>query len=179
MYGNMKILTITSKIKIIGTISIAGKINEIKDMHVAENRKKLTTSLISHMKDDRAKHKILPPSKFGIVEITRQRVRPVMKIQTVEKMDYKYIEAPILLIDEIKEKYIMLAGKKKRLSQKGIKHITLCAHPFIISYLKQGFPSLKLRWYFKYGLSLKIRSNDSYQFLQYNFFDSSNNTITF
>ena len=149
------------------------------DMHVAENRKKLTASLISHMKDDRAKHKILPPSKFGIVEITRQRVRPVMKIQTVEKMDYKYIEAPILLIDEIKEKYVMLAGKKKRLSQKGIKHITLCAHPFITSYLKQGFPSLKLRWYFKYGLNLKVRANDSYQFLQYNFFDSSNNTITF
>ena len=149
------------------------------DMHIAENRKKLTDSLIAHMKEDRAKHKILPPSKFGIVEITRQRVRPVMKIQTAEKVDYKYIEAPILLIDEIKEKYIMLAGKKKRLSQKGIKHITLCAHPFIISYLKQGFPSLRLRWYFKYGLSLKIRSNDSYQFLQYNFFDSSNNTITF
>lgn len=149
------------------------------DMHVAENRKKLTESLISHMKDDRAKHKVLPPSKFGIVEITRQRVRPVMKIQTSEKIDHKYIEAPILIIDEIKEKYLMLASKKKRLSKKGIKYITLCAHPFIVSYLKQGFPSIRMKWYFKYGLNLRLRSNDAYQFLQYNFFDSSNNTITF
>ena len=149
------------------------------DMHIAENRKKLTESLIAHMKEDRAKHKILPPSKFGIIEITRQRVRPVMKIQTTEKMDYKYVEAPILIIDEIKEKYLMLAGKKNRLSKKGIKFVTLCAHPFIISYLKQGFPSLRLQWYFKNGLNIKLRSNDAYQFLQYNFFDSSNNTITF
>ena len=102
-----------------------------------------------------------------------------MQIQTDEKMDYKYIEAPILIIDEIKEKYLMLAGKKKRLSKKGIDFITLSAHPFIISYLKQGFPSLRLKWHFKYGLNLKLRSNDACQFLQYNFFDPSNNTITF
>ena len=79
------------------------------DMNLAANRKKLTTALIDFMKEDRAKHKILPPSKFGIIEITRQRVRPVMKIKTDEKLDYKYIEAPILIIDEIKEKYEMLA----------------------------------------------------------------------
>ena len=83
------------------------------DMNLAANRKKLTTALIDFMKEDRAKHKILPPSKFGIIEITRQRVRPVMKIKTDEKLDYKYIEAPILIIDEIKEKYEMLASKKK------------------------------------------------------------------
>ena len=83
------------------------------DMNLAANRKKLTTALIDFMKEDRAKHKILPPSKFGIIEITRQRVRPVMKIKTDEKLDYKYIEAPILIIDEIKEKYEMLASKRK------------------------------------------------------------------
>ena len=83
------------------------------DMNLAANRKKLTTALIDFMKEDRAKHKILPPSKFGIIEITRQRVRPVMKIKTDEKLDYKYIEAQILIIDEIKEKYEMLASKRK------------------------------------------------------------------
>ena len=69
------------------------------DMHVAENRKKLTESLIAHMKDDRAKHKVLPPSKFGIVEITRQS-SSCYKIQTTEKIDPIH---KILLIDEIKE----------------------------------------------------------------------------
>ena len=149
------------------------------DMNLASNRKKLTTALIEFMKEDRAKHKILPPSKFGIVEITRQRVRPVMQIQTDEKLDYKYIEAPILIIDEIKEKYLMLASKRKKLSKKGIHHIVLCAHPFVITFLKAGFPSLRTKWYFQHGLRLHLRSNNSYKFLQYSFFDPSNNTITF
>ena len=149
------------------------------DMNLASNRKKLTTALIEFMKEDRAKHKILPPSKFGIVEITRQRVRPVMQIQTDEKLDYKYIEAPILIIDEIKEKYLMLASKRKKLSKKGIHHIVLCAHPFVITFLKAGFPSLRTKWFFQNGLRLHLRSNNSYKFLQYTFFDPSNNTITF
>ena len=148
------------------------------DMHVAENRKQLTATLRDHMKSDRAKHKILPPSRFGLIEITRQRVRPVMKIQTSEKIDYKYIEAPILIIDEIKEKYLMLASKKKSLSKKEIKNITLCAHPFIVSYLKQGFLSLRMKWYFKHGLHLNLRSKDAYQFLQYNFIDNSGRKIS-
>ena len=149
------------------------------DMNLASNRKKLTTALIEFMKEDRAKHKILPPSKFGIIEITRQRVRPVMQIQTDEKLDYKYIEAPILIIDEIKEKYEMLASKRSKLSKKGIHYITLCAHPFVITYLKAGFPSIRTKWYFKHKLRLHLRSNNAYKFLQYTFFDSSNNTITF
>ena len=149
------------------------------DMNLASNRKKLTNSLIEFMKEDRAKHKILPPSKFGIIEITRQRVRPVMQIQTDEKLDYKYIEAPILIIDEIQEKYEMLASKRHKLSKKGIHYITLCAHPFVITYLKAGFPSIRTKWYFKYKLRLHLRSNNAYKFLQYTFFDPSNNTITF
>ena len=149
------------------------------DMNLASNRKKLTDALIGFMKEDRAKHKILPPSKFGIIEITRQRVRPVMQIQTDEKVDYKYIEAPILIIDEIKEKYQMLASKRKKLSKKGINYITLCAHPFVITYLKAGFPSIRTKWYFQYNLRLHLRPNNAYKFLQYTFFDPSNNTITF
>ena len=149
------------------------------DMNLAANRKKLTDSLVDFMKEDRAKHKILPPSRFGIIEITRQRVRPVMQIQTDEKMDYKYIEAPILIIDEIKEKYEMLASKRNKLSKKGIHYITLCAHPFVITYLKAGFPSIRTKWYFQYKLRLHLRPNNSYKFLQYTFFDPSNNTITF
>ena len=149
------------------------------DMNLASNRKKLTSSLVEFMKEDRAKHKILPPSKFGIIEITRQRVRPVMQIQTDEKLDYKYIEAPILIIDEIKEKYEMLASKRKKLSKKGIHYVALCAHPFVITYLKAGFPSIRTKWYFQHKLRLHLRSNNAYKFLQYTFFDSSNNTITF
>ena len=150
------------------------------DMNLASNRKKLTTALIEFMKEDRAKHKILPPSKFGIVEITRQRVRPVMQIQTDdEKLDYKYIEAPILIIDEIKREVFNVSLKRKKLSKKGIHHIVLCTHPFVITFLKAGFPSLRTKWYFQHGLRLHLRSNNSYKFLQYTFFDPSNNTNYF
>ena len=93
--------------------------------------------------------------------------------------DYKYIEAPILIIDEIKEKYLMLASKRSKLAKKGIYHITLCAHPFVITYLKAGFPSIRTKWYFQNKLRLHLRSNNAYKFLQYTFFDPSNNTITF
>ena len=51
------------------------------DQNKAENRRKLFNHLKSEMQEDRAKHKILPPSKFGLIQITRQRVRPEMKIR--------------------------------------------------------------------------------------------------
>ena len=76
-------------------------------------------------------------------------------------------------------KYLMLASKRKKLSKKGIHHIVLCAHPFVITFLKAGFPSLRTKWFFQNGLRLHLRSNNSYKFLQYTFFDPSNNTITF
>ena len=73
------------------------------DMHRSENRKTLYEKLKEEMETDRAKHKILPPSRFGLVEITRQRVRPEMAIQTREENPdgNGEVEAPILIIDEI------------------------------------------------------------------------------
>ena len=103
----------------------------------AENRKKLTESLREYMKDDRAKHKILPPSRFGLIEITRQRVRPQITIKTREKCPSCYgsgeIEAPIVLIDEIKDTLESIYNKKS------IGKIILKAHPFVIAYLQNGF----------------------------------------
>ena len=146
------------------------------DQNKVDNRKKLFNHLKSEMKEDRAKHKILPPSKFGLIQITRQRVRPEMNIKTREEnpsaSQRNEVEAPIILIDKISEDI-------DRLVDKGENIINLNIHPFIAAYLEKGYPSVRLKWYFKHGLNLKLRSNDAYQFLQYNFFDSSNNTITF
>jgi ribonuclease G len=78
------------------------------DMQKAENRKKLFEAMKDFMKEDRAKHKILPPSRFGLIQITRQRVRPEMKIKTVENCpacDGKgEVEATVLIVDEIEDK---------------------------------------------------------------------------
>ncbi len=76
------------------------------DQNTGENRKKLFSHLSTAMEEDRAKHKILPPSKFGLIQITRQRVRPEMKIKTREENpsnNKNEVEAPIILIRRISE----------------------------------------------------------------------------
>ena len=117
------------------------------------NRKKLFNHLKTEMKEDRAKHKILPPSKFGLIQITRQRVRPEMNIKTREEnpsngLDNE-VEAPIVLIDKISEDI-------DRLVNKGEIHINLNTHPFIAAYLEKGYPSVRLKWYFKHKKWVKI-----------------------
>ncbi|MEO5968095.1 MAG: ribonuclease E/G, partial [Ferruginibacter sp.] len=48
------------------------------DMKLMENKKKLADSMDLFMKSDRAKHAVLPITKFGIMQITRQRMKPEM-----------------------------------------------------------------------------------------------------
>ena len=145
------------------------------DMHHPENRKKLFEKLLAEMKLDRAKHNILPPSKFGLIQITRQRVRPEMNIVTVEKCPScgggGEVQAPILVIDQIENdlKYIL-----KEQNQKGI---TLCVHPFIEAYLTKGFfKNIKKTWLKKYG-KFNIQPLNSLQFLEYNFIDKNEEEI--
>ena len=146
------------------------------DMNLAENRKKLTEALRDSMKDDRAKHKILPPSRFGLIEITRQRVRPQITIKTREACPScngsGEIEAPIVLIDQIKEKLELLYEKK--LANK----IILRAHPFIIAYLKNGFPSFQMTWSFHHRLMLSLEEDNSYSLSEYMFLNNSRKEIS-
>ena len=146
------------------------------DMTQAENRKKLYDHLREEMKDDRAKHKILPPSKFGLVQITRQRVRPEMNIKTREQNpnsnggDNDEIEAPIVLVNKISEEV-------KRLINKDYKKITLNTHPFIAAFLTKGFPSVRTKWFMEHKKWIKIQPRDAYTYLEYHFFDKNGNEI--
>ncbi|MEM8999416.1 MAG: ribonuclease E/G [Bacteroidota bacterium] len=145
------------------------------DMTKGENRRKLYDHLREEMKDDRAKHKILPPSKFGLVQITRQRVRPEMNIKTSEENpngNGHEVEAPIVLIDKINvDLERILKGKKK---QKGI---VLNLHPFIAAYLTKGFPSIRSKWFFEHKKWVKIQPRDAYTYLEYRFKDNDGKTI--
>ncbi len=145
------------------------------DMVKAPHRRKLFDHLRDEMKDDRAKHKILPPSKFGLVQITRQRVRPEMNIKTTEEDPNKAgleVEAPIVLIDNINvdlEK--LLKGPKKD------SKITLNIHPFIAAYLTKGFPSIRAKWFMEHKKWIKIQPRDAYTYLEYRFKDKNGKTI--
>jgi Ribonucleases G and E len=146
------------------------------DLHRPENRKKLYEKLKQEMSIDRAKHKILPPSRFGLVEITRQRVRPEMAIQTREKNPdgAGEVEAPILIIDEIENRLELIANQEKD------RNIFLHAHPFIAAYLTNGFfNSIRRKWSKKYRRYIKVVPRDSFKFLEYHFFNAKDEKFEF
>jgi ribonuclease G len=135
------------------------------DMHRAENRNKLFQHLKEHMSLDRTKHKILPPSKFGLIQITRQRVRPELSIKTTEPNPNSNgeVEAPIVLLDKIE------ADLERVISNPKNKNVVLNVHPFIASYLTKGISSIRFRWYLKHKKWIPIIPRDAYNYLQYKF----------
>ena len=146
------------------------------DLHDQENRKILFEKLRDEMKSDRAKHNILPPSKFGLIQITRQRVRPEMNVITVEKCPTcggsGEIQASILLVDEIENnlRYIL----KEQNEQK----VSLSIHPYLAAYLTKGwFNSIQMRWWIKYKKWIKINPVSSYQILEYRFLNGNDDEI--
>ena len=144
------------------------------DMNKAENRKALHDFLKVEMADDKAKHNILPPSKFGLVQITRQRVRPETNIKTREKNPSNNsleVEAPIVLINRIEVEL------KKLLDKKQDKKIIITAHPFISAFLKQGFPSLRLKWSFENKVWIEVQPRDAYTYLEYHFHNKTGKKI--
>ena len=144
------------------------------DMANVGHRKQLYNHLREEMKDDRAKHKILPPSKFGLIQITRQRVRPEINIKTREEDPSNVIdgeiEAPIIVINRINEEV-------KRLFKKDYKKITLNTHPFIAAFLTKGFPSVRTKWFLEHKKWVKIQPRDAYTYLEYHFHDKDGKLI--
>ncbi|MCT4624333.1 MAG: ribonuclease E/G [Schleiferiaceae bacterium] len=139
------------------------------DMHKNENRKILFEKMREVMRQDRAKHKILPPSKFGLVEITRQRVRPESNIQTREENPDNLVEAPLLLIDDIEHAFNRIAKEASE------KKLSLHVHPFISAYLTQGFwTNIRKKWQKEYGKKLEVVPRDAYKMLEYHFYNEKN-----
>ncbi len=143
------------------------------DMNTAEHRQKLFDHLKAEMEFDKTKHKILPPSKFGLIQITRQRIRPEMVIKTQEPnpSGVGEVESPIILLDKIESEL------ERLVSSKAPVNITLNTHPFIVAYLKKGFPSIHLRWCLKYKKWIKILPRITYQYLRFDFTDNEGKII--
>ena len=141
------------------------------DMQNPDNRKVLFDFLREEMSDDKAKHKILPPSKFGLVQITRQRVRPEVNIETNEENPNEngQVEAAILIIDKIEANLESIIKDHKK--------VVLNVHPFVAAYLTKGFPSLRSKWFFEHKKWVKIIPRDAYTYLEYHFFDNQGKEI--
>jgi ribonuclease G len=145
------------------------------DMHKPTNRKDLFDYLRDEMSLDRAKHTILPPSKFGLVQITRQRVRPEMNIVTTELCPAcngtGSIRPTILLLDDIETNFNYI------LTEQNQKNITLCVHPYIEAYIKKGIYNRQMKWYFKYKQWIKVDSNPAYQITEFHFMNNKGEEI--
>lgn len=145
------------------------------DMHAAANRQKVYEHMKEVMAVDRTKHNILPLSKFCLMQITRQRVRPEESIETAESCPTcngsgKIVPA-ILFADELdgKVKYILKDLNKKKLLLK--------VHPYVAAYLTKGFKSFKNKWLFEYLKRVRVEANNSFSFLEYHFFDENSEEI--
>lgn len=143
------------------------------DMRKAEHKKQLVNQLKEFMSKDRAKHQILPPSKFGLVQITRQRVRPEVEIKTTELMPSedggtKEVRATILMIDDID------AHVHSILSDKLAKKLTLHVHPFVEAYLTKNLKAFQRKWLLKYKKWVKIVPRDNFPLVQYQFLNENN-----
>jgi len=145
------------------------------DMHDKENNRELFDKLRDFMKFDRAKHNILPPSKFGVVEITRQRVRPETEINTTETCPTcngtGEIQASIMFAEEIETNLNFLVADRKE------SKVTVLVHPYIEAYFKRGFISKQWRWFLKYKKWIDVKGVTAYHLMQYSFLDKNNNEI--
>jgi len=139
------------------------------DMYKQSNKRALFQKMRDEMDRDRAKHSILPLSKFGLMEITRQRVRPATAIETRETCPVcdgtGEITPSILFIDELENHLRYLIEKSKG-------SITIATHPYIAGYLKQGFKSKIRLWMLKYKRRLHVKPVITYSFLEFNFYNS-------
>ncbi len=146
------------------------------DMAKAENRRELFDVMTAEMKRDKARHTILPLSKFGLMQITRQRVRPAIEVDVQEKCPFcdgtGTIKSSLTVVDEIESNIRYL-----NVSQ-GERCITIATHPYIQAYLTQGFKSLRRQWQRKYKMRLKIKPMESYNLLEFKFLNKSGEEIS-
>jgi ribonuclease G len=125
------------------------------------------------MDSDRATHTILPLSKFNLMQITRERVRPEVNISTTEACPTcggtGEINASLLLIDEMEGDLAHLMNTHTKLK--------LYCHPIFAAYLQKGFPSRRMNWFIKYKKWIRIYQNEDFAITEYKFFDEHDEEI--
>jgi ribonuclease G len=147
------------------------------DMKLPDNKRKLQEAMEEFMKSDRAKHSVLPISKFGLMQITRQRMRPEVNIVTTEICPScggtGKVASTLLLEDEIEKRLHYLVTHSH-------KNLTLNVHPIVYSHLTKGwFNSIIKQWKRKHKIKIKAVANTSYQLIEFHFFDNQEEEIKF
>ena len=144
------------------------------DMKMMDNKKRLMDSMEGFMRTDRAKHAVLPISKFGLMQITRQRMKPEMSINTQEIcpscQGTGKISSTLILEDEIEKNLSYLAMQKHN-------NLTIVVHPILEAFLTKGLISKRRKWSWKYKVKVGIRSNNNYHLTEFHFYDQNEEEI--
>src|SRR4051812_36799606 len=145
------------------------------DMKMPENKKKLLEAMEEFMRPDRAKHAVLPISKFGLMQITRQRMKPEMNINTQEVCPTCYgtgkIASTLILEDEIEKNLNYLITHSHR-------NLTLAVHPIVHAYLTKGWLWSKVsKWKRKFKETITLKPDTNYHLTEFRFFDSNGEEI--
>jgi len=144
------------------------------DMKLMDNKKRLADSMETFMRTDRAKHAVLPITKFGLMQITRQRMKPEMSINTQEIcpscQGTGKISSTLILEDEIEKNLSYLAMQKHR-------DLTIAVHPILEAFLTKGLISKRRKWSWKYKVKLGIRPNNNYHLTEFHFYDHNEEEI--
>lgn len=145
------------------------------DMRTPENKTSLFNKMRDFMASDRAQHTILPLSKFGLMQITRQRTRPEVTIDTTEVcpacQGTGKVNPSILIIDNIQRDIDFIIRSRPK------SKIKLEANQFIYAYIKSGFPSLQMKWFGKYKKWISLSANTNFHLFEYKFFDEADDEI--
>lgn len=145
------------------------------DMAQADHRQQLVEHMREIMSKDRARHNILPLSKFGLMQITRQRVRPALDITTEESCPSCFgkgeVQPSLLFTDKLEEKLEYLTQSLD------VRKFILYVHPFVDAYIKKGVFSLYGKWRRRFGRGLKVVPDESLAYLQYRVIDGDGKEI--
>jgi ribonuclease G len=145
------------------------------DMKLPDNKKKLVEYMEEFMRPDRAKHAVLPISKFGLMQITRQRMKPEMNINTQEVCPTcngtGKIASTLILEDEIEKNLNYLITHKHR-------NLTLNVHPIVYAYLTKGWLwSRAAKWKRKFRQNIILTADNNYHLTEFRFFDHNGEEI--
>ncbi|MCY4297972.1 MAG: Rne/Rng family ribonuclease [Flavobacteriaceae bacterium] len=146
------------------------------DLRKSTERKQLIEKLHQEMKNDSAKHRIFPPTKLGLVQISRQRVRVHKSLgSSLETISQERVMAPGLIINDINQALESILNNQANKK----KSIFLHVDPIVATYLKKGILSLRIKWLFKYGLWIRIMPRERFKYLDFKFCDRNQTELKF
>ncbi|MBN1300985.1 MAG: Rne/Rng family ribonuclease [Melioribacteraceae bacterium] len=151
------------------------------DLEDEKNRKKIYDELRKEFKKDRAKIAMLPMTEFGLMQITRERVRENILQSMHEPCPYcngtGLVTKKSNLIHEIEE------WLKRYKQDKRSAPLTLRVHPSLGSELRKGKISFFTKMRFRFVFRLKLEEDEkigiqSFQFIETRSGDDITNNFT-